>query len=321
MSDVSETAEFLIIRGEEYLVIAAGAHGDDIVHVRVLRVKVEDKDQTAALIGQHMVVLAEQLQLRGPFAEKAGIPDCVDHAPVEGIQLAVLEIAVFHQTPLAAAVLVAPAVALAGEIDPLGMAELVAHEVEVGGAAGGGGEQTQHLMQSHGAVDDLGMTNPVHVGIHAGAGQTEHHGLVAHQGLVVAFHIGHRRRHADRELVPDGIEVPGLVLLLLNQADPHVRQPHGQTVVKADAAALDGDAHTGHAGHVLGNGDGVGADLADQGVGQLQIGDGLGVGVHGKVHPEIGKGGAQTVIVVEHTGDAVKTEAVEVILLQPELQV
>ena len=78
MSDVSEAAEFLIIRGEEHLVIAAGAHGDDIVHVRVLRVKVEDKDQTAALIGQHMVVLAEQLQLRGPFAEKAGIPDCVD---------------------------------------------------------------------------------------------------------------------------------------------------------------------------------------------------------------------------------------------------
>ena len=176
-------------------------------------------------------------------------------------------------------------------------------------------------MQGHGAVDHLGVADPVHVGIHAGAGQAEHHGLVAYQSLVVTLHIGHGGRHADRELAPDGIKVPGLVLLFLDEADPHVRKPHGQAIVKADAAALDGDAHAGHAGHVLGDGDGAGPDLADQGVGQLQIGNGLGVGVHGEVHPEIGKGGAQAVIVVEHAGDAVKTEAVEVILLQPELQV
>ena len=94
-----------------------------------------------------------------------------------------------------------------------------------------------------------------------------------------------------------------------------------QTEVETDTAVLDGQRHTGHAGHILSDGDRVGVDLADQFVGQLQIGDGFGVGIVGEVLGIVIEVGAQAVIVVQHGGDTVEAEAVEVVLSHPELQV
>ncbi len=58
----------------------------------------------------------------------------------------------------------------------------------------------------------------------------------------------------------------------------------------------------------------------DQIVGQRQVGEG--VLVDGIVEVAIvgGEGGAEAVMVVEHAGDAVEAEAVEVVLVQPEAQ-
>ncbi len=84
---------------------------------------------------------------------------------------------------------------------------------------------------------------------------------------------------AQAHVAPHLKDIPLLVGLFLYGFDPHIRQTHAQPVVEANAAVGNGQAHAGHAGHILGNGDGLGIDLVDPLVGQLQVGEGLGVGV------------------------------------------
>ena len=48
---------------------------------------------------------------------------------------------------------VAIAVAFSWEVDPLGVAKLVAHEVEVGFTAQGHGDEANHLVKSHASAD------------------------------------------------------------------------------------------------------------------------------------------------------------------------
>ena len=55
----------------------------------------------------------------------------VDHVTVEVAQQMVAELLVVHQIPLAARIFIAPSVAFARKVYPFGMAEFVAHEVEV----------------------------------------------------------------------------------------------------------------------------------------------------------------------------------------------
>ena len=72
MPDITETAEFFIVRGEKHLMIAADAHGDDIVGVGVLRIKVEDEDQTAALIGQPPGPIRGECRSPGSYGSYGG---------------------------------------------------------------------------------------------------------------------------------------------------------------------------------------------------------------------------------------------------------
>ena len=68
---------------------------------------------------------------------------------------------------------------------------------------------------------------------------------------------------ATTDPVRKPIEIPGLVLLLFDKPDPHVRQTHRKTVIKADTAFFNRDTHARHARHVFGNGDCPGMNLAD----------------------------------------------------------
>ena len=216
----------------------------------------------------------------------------------------------------------APAVALPGEVDPFGMAEFVAHKVEVRFSAAGQSEQTNHLVQGNGAVDHGVVAVLVHVGVHVRPGQAEDHRLVAHQRLIVGLHIGHGLLSgtAQAHTAPHLIDVPEFVLPL-HRLDPHIRQSHTQPVVKADAAVRNGQAHAGHTGHILGDGDGLGVHLTDQLVGKLQIGHRLGVGVVGEILAVGGEVRTEGVVMVQHGGHAVKAEAVKMVLRHPEFQV
>ena len=55
----------------------------------------------------------------------------VVHGFVEFTQLAISEVLVVFQVPLSSAIVITIVVALSWEIDPLWMAELVTHEVEI----------------------------------------------------------------------------------------------------------------------------------------------------------------------------------------------
>ena len=174
-------------------------------------------------------------------------------------------------------------------------------------------------MEGHGPVNDQGVAVCSHVGVHAGPGQAEHHGLIPHNGLVVALHIGHRSLAgpAQTQTGPDLLQVPVLVPLVFHQMAPQVRQSHAQPVVKAQPALGQRQPHAGHPGHVLRQGDGGGVHLPDQLVGQLKVDQGVGIYVVGEVAAVLIEGVAQAVVPVEHGGDAVKAEAVQVVLLQP----
>ena len=217
----------------------------------------------------------------------------------------------------------APVVALAREIDPFRMAKLVAHEVEVAFAACRDGHQTDHLMQGDGALDDHVFVAAVHAPIHFLVGQPEHERLVAHERLIVALAVGDvlLARTAGNQLVIQAAHVPLAVLLFPDGLDEIIRQAHAQAVVKPNAALFDRQTHARHAAHLLRHAERAALELVRQLCRQLQIGDGLHVRIHGEILPIIGKRAAQTVIEIDHTGHAVKAEAVEMIFLQPEAHV
>ena len=178
-------------------------------------------------------------------------------------------------------------------------------------------------MQGDGPVDGDGMVGFAHAGVHLGVRHAEDQRLVAHQRLVVGFAVADVLflGAAGGQLVPHLEHIPLIVGIVLEQLDPEVRNAHGQAVVEADAAAADGDAHAGHAAHLLADGQREGIDGVDQLVGQLQIGQRVHVGVQAEVLGIVGEAGAESVILIDHRGDAVEAEAVEVVLLQPEFQV
>ena len=139
MADVVKAAVAAVVGGEKHLMVAPRAHRDNIVHMAAHGVEVEDENEAAALKGDHMIVLPQELEVGRTIAQDVVFAESLDHVVVKEIELAVFQVAVFRQAPLAAAVFVIPAVALAREVDPLGVAEFVAHEVQVGVTGGSGG--------------------------------------------------------------------------------------------------------------------------------------------------------------------------------------
>ena len=100
-----------------------------------------------------------------------------------------MQVGVVRQRPLPAGVVHRPAVALAREIDPFGVAELVAHEVEIAFAGQAEGDQADQLVQGDAAVDDQVVAGLVHVPVHVLVHQPEGERLVADQRLVVALGV------------------------------------------------------------------------------------------------------------------------------------
>ena len=264
-----------------------------------------------------------QAQIAEAHFEQVNAFGKADHVLVEQAQPLVLQALVVPQAPLAAAVVEAPAVALPGKVDPFWVAEFVAHEVQVGLAAAGQGKEANHLVQGNGPVDDGVVGCLFHVRIHGRICQAEDQRLVANQCLVVALHIGHGvfTRAAHTHAAPHLEDVPVLIPPVPHSAHPHIGQAHAQPVVKADAAVCNGQTHAGHTGHILGNGHRHGVHLTNQLVCQLQIGDGLGVGIVGEVLVIGIEVRAQAVVMVEHGGHAVEAEAVEMVFGHPEFQV
>ena len=218
--------------------------------------------------------------------------------------------------------MVGPVVALAGEIEPLGVAELIAHEAEPALAAEGEGKQADDLVEGDAALDDRVLVLGGHVPIHLFVHEPEGEGLIADECLVVAFRVGDGGLAvaAVGEDAPEFVEVPVLVALVLEELDPMIRDAHGEAVGETNAALRVRAAQAGHAGHVLGDDDRAGLDFRNELVGEFQVKDGVLVRIGAEVIV-VGAEGAIAVGVVEHRGDAIEAEAVEAIFLQPEANI
>ncbi len=199
------------------------------------------------------------------------------------------------------------------------MAQLVAHEVEVAAVDGGEGHEAYHLVEGHAAGHVGVVVAHHHVPVHFRVDKAENHGLVAHERLVVALDIrdGLFVGAAVGELPEYRCGMPVLVLFLLEGLDPVVGDAHGHAVVKADAAVLERDSQAGHAAHLLGYGDSLRVHLVDKDVGEGQIYDGVLVLAAVVIVGIAAEGLSEAVVVVEHRGDAVEAETVEVVFLKP----
>ena len=176
---------------------------------------------------------------------------------------------------MSAGVFVGPIVAFAGKVDPLWVTEFVAYEVEPSFATYGHREHANHFMQREAAIDDVTLVFVFHHGVHFFVHEPEGEGFVSYEGLVVGLCVGNCffTVAAVGELSPDGFEIPLFVGGVLEEFDPVVWDAHSETVIKAESTVLRGFAAAWHSGKIFCDGEGLRVDFADEGVGQLKVGE------------------------------------------------
>lgn len=110
-------------------VIRTPLGSDAVVFVRLRNVEVEDKEQRSLFKDDHFVFFMRQGHklVRRLQDSKSRFQSI--HGSVKFVQLFESKLVVVKQVPLASAIVVAVVVAFAREVDPLGMAKFVAHEV------------------------------------------------------------------------------------------------------------------------------------------------------------------------------------------------
>ena len=226
---------------------------------------------------------------------------------------------IIRQAPLTPGVVMAPAVALPGKIDPLGMAEFVAHEGHITASAQAEGKKPNQLMQGHPPVrQGTGGENP-HLVVHGGIHEPEDDGFISHQGLIMALGVGDGAfmGPAVGQGFPYPLHMPFFIPLFLDGFYPEIRNSHGQTVVEPCTALAVGHGDTGQAAHVFGDGDGFGMNSMNQIVGQNQVVQGIFFDVRPEVFFIVIEGSPQAVVLVEHGGDSVEPEAVNIVFGKP----
>ena len=141
------------------------------------------------------------------------------------------------------------------------------------------------------------------------------------------------------ECPADAADVPVLILDLLQDLDPHVRNGHSEPVVEAHTTKGKGQAQSGHAGHVLSDGDAFGVQLVEHLVGDHEVYNSFLVYCSAKilviaareasgdvVSKRSGDMGMDDlrpnpVVDIEHAGDAVEAETVKMVLFHPKAEV
>ena len=226
----------------------------------------------------------------------------LEHSLVEVAEIVIAEFLVVNEVPLAACILVAPSIALAGEVNPFGMSELVAHKVEVATVDGCCRDEANHLVESDATMNHEVLVALLEVPIHVGIYQTEDNGLVAYKCLVVALAV------ADGLLVGTAVlhlpeyrtRFPILVLQFLDGLYPVVGGIHRHAIVEAISAILILGSQSWHTTHLLGDSDSIGINLMDEQVGKSEIADGIVVLMSVEVVGISTEGLTESVTVIEH---------------------
>lgn len=313
------------VRVDDDLVHTGCVDPDPVVNKRLGRVEVEDPEQPGPFEDDHLVTLVLARDVTLGRVEPAKPVLDVLHARVEPGQLAIPEQVVVDEVELAAGVVERVAVALAREVKPLRVAELVAFEVEITLTAETVGDEPDELVKGHTTVNhrrELGQLR--HVGVHLSVAEPEHERLVTDERLVVALCVCNRLLHVPA--VGEGVDkvtyVPIRVVELLEPLDVQVRNGHGKTIVKSKSAERDRNAQAGHSRNVLGDRDCRWEDPVNHLIRHHQINNRLEINGSTKVLVVTAREtGSDTVMSVHHASDTVEPEAVELILLHPEPKV
>ena len=178
-------------------------------------------------------------------------------------------------------------------------------------------------MKRHAAVHLQVHIAGMHGGVHIFVNQAENEGFAADNCLVVAFHVadGLFVLPAVAEFMPEEIQAPILIRCVIDEFEPAIGYAHGKPVVKAAAAFVERRGQSRHAADIFGHRDGIGAHGVDHLVGKCQIGERIFIHSAIKVAVIGGKGASQAAVVIEHAGDAVKTEAIHAVFIKPEAAV
>jgi hypothetical protein len=135
----------------------------------------------------------------------------------------------------------------------------------------------------------------------------------------VTFHVGDHffLRATCGQFVPEVFHEPILVRGLAGEAGPEVGYSHGEAEIEACAALGWRAGEAGHATDILGDGEGMGIDFVDEVVGEGEVGEGVIVDAWVEVICCAGEVAAESMIEVEHGGDAIEAEAIELEFLDP----
>ena len=115
------------------------------------------------------------------------------------------------------------------------------------------------------------------------------------------------------QFVIDIAYVPLLIGDFFEELNPIIGNTHTQLVIEAYAFFSNRRGKTGQSAHLFGNGQRFGVELVNKLVSHSEIHQSVVVLIAIIIETIIGKGFAQTVIVINHTGNAVEAETVEAI--------
>mmetsp|Transcript_5065 Transcript_5065/g.9007 ORF Transcript_5065/g.9007 Transcript_5065/m.9007 type:complete len:309 (-) Transcript_5065:1351-2277(-) len=206
------------------------------------------------------------------------------------------------------------------EIDPLGVTELVAHEVEVTFASKCRSDRSDHLVQGYATVHDVVVHVHFHSIVHFRIHEPESDGLVSNQGLVMGLGIADARLAIPPvgQGVANVTHAPELVRACFHNINPLVGNGHIEPVVKAHSALLHWPAERRHSRHVLANRDSVWKDAVDHVIRKHQVRHRIQVSLHSKVLVVVSsESHLQSMVVVHHARHPIEPEAVELVLVEP----
>lgn len=182
------------------------------------------------------------------------------------------------------------------------MPEFVTLKVKVSFSAETVGQQTDHFVEGHATIDCWRQGGEGrHVGVHLGITKMHHQGFVANKPKMVRL-AGEREGGEDLRLVvtlavcnrpfamssvregkADVANIPVLVLLLLENLDPHIWNCHGKTIVKANTTKGKRKTESRHARDIFSNSDNFWVKRVEHLVGNHKVDDGLLISVGAKV--------------------------------------
>ena len=317
-----ETSEATLVGREQHRIFSRPRHLDTIIRTRILGTPIEYEVQALMRECQGLILPIVVPLVRVAVGQHLILFDHLQHLLVEQAELSVAQESVIGQRPLTACVRVAPIVALTREVDPLGMSELVTHKAEVGITARSDGHQSNHLMESHTSFYHQILRPLIHRKVHLLIHQAEGDSLVAHYSLVVRLGVSHRLnlRQTVGHHTPHLVDIPILISLILQQFNPIVRNCHSEAEVETDTAILDCAAHSRHTAHILGNSYSLGTEVVNKFVCQREIDQSILVDTLVEELLSAVEVGI-SVVVIYHRGYSVEAIAIEVVLIEPILDI